>query len=93
MIPITIRPGATTAAVRRDRVWERLAHHPAASGDDHEEEGAVELREEPSPLLVGVLEVAHRAGDVLVDPAEDVRLGLSHLLAHALYSSLQARLL
>ena len=69
MIPITIRPGATTAARAGDRVRERLAHHPAAGSDDHEQERAVELREQPPPLLPGVLEVRHRLRDVPVDPS------------------------
>ena len=77
MIPITIRPGATTAAVRRDRVRERLAHHSAARGDEHEQERAVELGEQPPPLLLRVLEVRHRLRDVPVDPTQDARLGPS----------------
>ena len=60
MIAITISPGATTAAVRLIVSGKRLAHHPAAGGDQDEEEGAEQLREQPSPLLGRVLEVLHR---------------------------------
>ena len=53
-------PGATTAAVRLMVSGERLAHHPATGGDEHEEEGAEELGEQASPFLRRVLEVLDR---------------------------------
>ena len=66
MIPITISPGATTAAVRVMVSGERLAHHSAAGGDEHEEERAEELGEEPAPFLVRVVEVLDPFPDGLV---------------------------
>ena len=82
MIPRTIRPGATTAAVRLIVFGNACAHHPAAGGDDHKQERAVDLREQAPPLLARILEVPHRADDVPVDPTENPGLGLSELVVH-----------
>jgi hypothetical protein len=73
MIASTISPGATTAAVRVIvfGIRERLAHHAATRGDDHEQERPVRLGEEPAPFLIRILEVLHRSRDVAVDPTED----------------------
>ena len=68
MIPITISPGATTAACLTDRLRKRLAHHPAARGDQHEEERAEQLGREPSPLLPRILEIGHRIDDLDLEP-------------------------
>ena len=57
MIASTIKPGATTAAVRLIVFGKRLAHHPSARGNEHEEERPEKLGEEPSPLLARVVEV------------------------------------
>ena len=73
MIAITIRPGATTAAVRRDRVRERLAHHPPAGGHEDEEERPEQLREEPAPLLTRVVEVLEGCVELLELPLDVTR--------------------
>ena len=51
------QPGCDDGCGAADRVGERLAHHPAAGGDEDEEEGPEELREQAPPLLARVLEV------------------------------------
>ena len=53
MTPITINPGATTAA-DRVMVVKRLAHHPAAGGDEHEQEGSRKAPETAGAILVRV---------------------------------------
>ena len=60
MIAITIRPGATTAAVRLIVSGNACAHHAAAGGDEDEEERPEQLREEPAPFLARVVEVLER---------------------------------
>ena len=60
MIAITIKPGRDHGRVAADRAGERLAHHPATGGDEHQEERAEQLREQPAPLLRRVLEVLDR---------------------------------
>ena len=49
--------GRETAAVRVMVPGKCLAHHAAACCNEDDEEGAVQLREQTPPLLVGVLEV------------------------------------
>ena len=75
MIAITISPGAVTAAAAADRVRERLAHHPAAGGDQHEEERAEQLGEQAPPLLLRVLEVLDRMDDRRLEPLVEAPLG------------------
>ena len=54
-----------------DRVREGPPHHPAAGGDEHEEEGAEYLREEAAPFLARVVEVLNGLeGPLLDDSAE-----------------------
>ena len=61
MIAITISAGRDDRRRAADRVRERLAHHPAAGRDQHEEERAEQLGEQAPPLLAGVVEVGeHR---------------------------------
>jgi hypothetical protein len=50
MIPITIKPVATTAAMRVIVFGEGSAHHSAAGGDDHEQNwpGAVHAAAGPT---------------------------------------------
>ncbi|MBP6136106.1 MULTISPECIES: hypothetical protein [Candidatus Neomicrothrix] len=71
MIAITIIPGATTATLR-PMVSGRPVHHPAAGGDEHQEEGAERFGEESAPLLARVVEVVHRFDDVGLEPLGDL---------------------
>ncbi len=70
MIAITIRPGATTAAVRLMTPGKALAHHSAAGRDNHEQECAVQLREQAPPFLARIIEVLNSLQDVLLRCAQ-----------------------
>ena len=61
-----------------DRVRERLAHHPAAGRDEHEEERAEQLGEEASPFLRRILEVLHRFLERLESDARRTPQCVSH---------------
>ena len=64
MIPITISAGRNDRGLPADHVRERVAHHPATGGDEHQEERPEQLREQTSPLLARIVEV----GDSIHDP-------------------------
>ena len=62
-----------------DGVRERLAHHPAAGGDEHEEERAEQLGEQAPPFLGRVLEVLDRLLELLKLCAQVSGDGVEHL--------------
>ena len=51
------QPGSDDRGGAADGVRERFAHHAAAGRDQHQEEGAEQLGDEPAPLLARVVEV------------------------------------
>ena len=68
-----------------DGVREGLAHHPAARGDEHQEERPEQLREQAPPLLARVLEVLdrvdHRGVEPLLEP-DPTACCVASLLVH-----------
>ena len=65
MIDITMRPGATTSALRLI-VRECLAHHPPAGSHEHEKERPQELGEQPAPFSRGVSKVFQCRGRFVI---------------------------
>ena len=80
MIAMTISAGATTAAVA-DHARERVAHHAATGGHQHEEERAEQLGEQAAPFLVRVVEVSDALDDPLLVASERTRAGSARVLA------------
>ena len=80
MMAMTIKAGATTAAVRLIVFGEGLAHHAPAGGHQDQEERAEKLREQAPPLLARVVEVGDAVDDALLvasERAQGTRLGCS----------------
>ena len=57
MIAMTIRPGAVTAAVRLICPSLTASTNAASGSDEHEEEGAEQLREKAAPLEAWIVEL------------------------------------
>ena len=76
MMAITIRRRRDHRGGAADHAGERVAHHAATGGHQHQEEGPEHLGEEATPLLAGVLEV----GDAIEDALLVVRQRSEHAL-------------
>ena len=72
MIAITISAGAVTAARPADLPVADRVDHPAAGADQHEQEGAQQLGEQPPPLQPRVVlrgAIGELEGEERVTPA------------------------
>ena len=61
------QPGCDHRRLSADLPRERVAHHPAARGHQHEEERAEQLGEEAPPFLTRILEVEDPVDDALLE--------------------------
>ena len=86
MIPITISPGATTAAVRLIVFGNAAPIIPPPAATSHQKERPQQLREQSAPLLIRILKVRDRLDDVLLqlrgDPPRDASISSSDPVRH-----------
>ena len=65
-----------------DHARERVAHHAAPGGHQHEQEGAEKLGEQAAPFLVRVVEVSDALFDLLLVASEQSRDFVLHAHRH-----------
>ena len=76
------QPGRDNRRGAADRVRERLTHHPPTGRDQHEEERAQKLREQPAPFLAWIVEVFDRLHDLAIEVRQYPGLARLRLRLH-----------